>query len=69
LPKFFLSAFPQPQSYYSLTFDSNPAKHPDEYHDLQVKVENPGLAARTRTGYYAQPAGQKEVLASGSGKN
>ena len=27
----------------------------DEYHTLEVKVDKPGLTARTRTGYYAQP--------------
>ncbi len=43
------------KSYYTLSFDSSPAAHPDEYHDLQVKMEKPGIVARTRTGYYAQP--------------
>lgn len=43
------------RSYYSLTFDSSPSEHPDEYHDLQIKMNKPGLLARTRTGYYAQP--------------
>jgi VWFA-related protein len=42
-------------SYYSLSFDSNPAAHPDEYHDVQVKIDKPGLVARTRMGYYAEP--------------
>jgi VWFA-related protein len=42
-------------SYYSLTFDSSPAVHPDEYRDLQVKIDKPGVVARTWTGYYAQP--------------
>jgi VWFA-related protein len=42
-------------SYYTLAFDSTPAAHPDEYHDLQVKTEKPGTVIRTRTGYYAQP--------------
>jgi VWFA-related protein len=42
-------------SYYSLSFDSNPAAHPDEYHDVQVKIDKPGLVPRTRMGYYAQP--------------
>ena len=42
-------------SYYSLSFDSNPAAHPDEYHDVQVNIGKPGLVARTRMGYYAQP--------------
>jgi VWFA-related protein len=43
------------RSYYSLTFESEPAGHADEYHDLQVKIEKPGIVARTRTGYYSQP--------------
>jgi len=41
--------------FYTLSFDSPPADHPDEYHDLDVKIGKPGLTARTRTGYYAQP--------------
>ena len=43
------------KSYYSLAFDSNRAAHPDEYHDVRVKIGKPGLVARTRRGYYAQP--------------
>jgi len=43
------------KAFYTLSFDSPPADHPDEYHDLEVKVDKPGLKARTRTGYYAQP--------------
>jgi VWFA-related protein len=43
------------KSYYTLAFDSSPAEHPDEYHDLQIKIDKPGLAARTPAGYYAQP--------------
>jgi VWFA-related protein len=42
-------------SYYSLSFDSSPAAHPDEYHDIQVKVDRPGLVVRTQMGYYSQP--------------
>lgn len=40
--------------FYTLSFDSPPADHPDEYHSLQIKIVKPGLTARTRTGYYAQ---------------
>jgi len=40
---------------YTLTFDSPPAGHADEYHSLQVKINQPRLTVRTRTGYYAQP--------------
>lgn len=43
------------KAFYTLSFDSPPADHPDEYHDLEVKVDKPGLKARTRTGYYAEP--------------
>lgn len=42
-------------SYYTVAFDSTPGAHPDEYRDLQVKIDKPGLVARTQTGYYAQP--------------
>ncbi len=41
--------------WYVLTFDSPPADGPNEYHQLDVKIGKPGLTARTRTGYYAQP--------------
>lgn len=42
-------------AYYSVSFDSLPADGPNDYHALEVKVDKPGLTARTRTGYYAQP--------------
>jgi VWFA-related protein len=42
------------KAYYSLSFEAADADHPDEYHNLQVKIDKPGLTARTRTGYYAQ---------------
>jgi VWFA-related protein len=42
------------QAFYTLSFDSPPADHPNEYHSLQIKIDKPGLTARTRTGYYAQ---------------
>jgi VWFA-related protein len=43
------------QAYYELSFDPPPADRRDEYHGLIVQVSKPGLTARTRTGYYAQP--------------
>ena len=43
------------KSYYTLAFEYPPADHPNEYHTLDIKVDKPGLIARTRTGYYAQP--------------
>lgn len=42
------------KAYYTLSFDSAAADHPNEYHGLQVKIGKPGLTAHTRTGYYAQ---------------
>jgi VWFA-related protein len=43
------------EAYYTLTIDAAPADQPNLYHALTVKVAPPGLAARTRAGYYAQP--------------
>jgi VWFA-related protein len=43
------------QPYYELSFDSSPADRRNEYHSLEIKVDKPGLTARTRQGYYAQP--------------
>jgi VWFA-related protein len=42
-------------AYYELSFDPPPAEHRNEYHSLQIKVSQPGLTARTRTGYYSEP--------------
>jgi VWFA-related protein len=43
------------QAFYTLAFEAPTANSPDEYHSLQVKMNQHGLTARTRTGYYAQP--------------
>jgi VWFA-related protein len=43
------------KTYYVLTYNPPPAAHSDEYHDIVIKVDKPGLKARTRTGYYSQP--------------
>jgi VWFA-related protein len=43
------------EPYYRISFDTLPAQHPNEYHDLKVVVGRPGLNARTNTGYYDQP--------------
>jgi VWFA-related protein len=42
-------------SFYVLSFDSARADHANEYHAIEVKVDKPGVTARARTGYYAQP--------------
>lgn len=41
--------------FYRLTFDPSPAEHADEFHELKLLVDKPGLTARTNTGYYNQP--------------
>jgi VWFA-related protein len=43
-------------SFYVLSFDAARADQTfDEYHALGVTVDKPGIKARTRTSYYAQP--------------
>jgi hypothetical protein len=42
-------------AFYTLSFEPAPADGPDQYHELKVRVDKPGLTARTRTGYYDQP--------------
>jgi VWFA-related protein len=42
-------------AYYTLSFDPPRADHPNEYHHLEIKIDKPGLNARTRAGYYLQP--------------
>jgi VWFA-related protein len=42
-------------SYYVLSFDAAAGEGPNEYHALDIKVDKPGMVARTRSGYYAQP--------------
>jgi VWFA-related protein len=41
--------------YYEISFDPPPADRRDEYHHLEIQIAKPGLTARTRQGYYAQP--------------
>jgi VWFA-related protein len=42
-------------TFYVLSFEGLPGDGPNEYHALSVKIDKPGLTARTRTAYYAQP--------------
>lgn len=43
------------EAFYSLSFEAPPADGPNQYHELKVHVDKPGLTARTSTGYYDQP--------------
>jgi VWFA-related protein len=45
--------------FYEIAFTPASADHPDEYHRLEVQIATPGLTARTRQGYYAQPPSHK----------
>ncbi len=42
-------------AYYELSFNALPAEKHDEYHHIEIKVAEPGMVARTRQGYYAEP--------------
>ena len=42
-------------AFYSISFDPPRADRANEYHDLKVQIDRPGLTARTSTGYYNQP--------------
>lgn len=43
--------------YYVISYDSIPPDGPNEYHAIEVKMDQPQLKAQTRTGFYAQPSG------------
>ncbi len=49
------TAFTDLSSFYELTFSPLPAEHPNEYHRLELQVDQPGLTLHTLQGYYAQP--------------
>ena len=42
-------------AYYRLTIEAAPTERKDEYHQIDVRVGQAGLTARTTTGYYAEP--------------
>jgi VWFA-related protein len=42
-------------AFYEIRFAPSPGEHAREYHSIDVRVDQPGLTARTRQGYYAQP--------------
>jgi hypothetical protein len=42
-------------SYYVLSFNSAGASKEGEYHALDVRVNRPGLTARTNKAYYTMP--------------
>src|ERR1700730_1812023 len=44
------------QAYYVISFEPAAAGQRDEYHHLEIRLAKPGLSARSRQNYYAQPA-------------
>jgi VWFA-related protein len=44
-------------AFYQISFDPPAAEHADEYHDLKIVVNKPGVTVRANSGYYNQPAG------------
>lgn len=42
-------------SWYRITFDPLPSEKPNEYHHIEVRVDQPRAVVRTRDGYYANP--------------
>lgn len=42
-------------AFYTLSFNPPQATHPDEFHELKVQVDQPGVTLRTSSGYYDQP--------------
>lgn len=41
--------------WYTITFMPQSSEKPDIWHSVDVRLDKPGLIARTRPGYYAQP--------------
>lgn len=41
--------------FYAIRFDGQSSDQPNTWHDLDVKVDRPGVVVRTNKGYYAQP--------------
>jgi len=52
-------------AYYRMSFTPPRADGPNEYHELQVKVDRPGVTARTSKMYYNQPPNQEPGTATG----
>lgn len=42
-------------AYYTISFTPAHADEPNQYHELKLHVDKPGLTARTNTGYYSDP--------------
>jgi VWFA-related protein len=47
--------------FYTISFDAPRTEQVDDYHALSVEVDQPGVRARTNTGYYDQPVYYDQV--------
>lgn len=52
-------------AYYRISFTPPRADGPDEYHELQMKVDKPEITARTSNMYYNQPLDRQAGAATG----
>jgi len=43
-------------AYYRIGFDPPAAGHADEFHELKLVTDRPGLKVQTTMGYYDEPA-------------
>jgi VWFA-related protein len=43
------------KAFYVLSFESISSEKPNDYHNLELKVDKPGLIVHTSAGYYTQP--------------
>ena len=43
------------ESWYEIEFEAPPPDKPNAYHRLEIKIDKPGLTARTRANYYSKP--------------
>jgi hypothetical protein len=50
------NCFAAAKVYYTLGFDPSAGERVDEYHELAVKIDKPGMIAHTNTSYYTEPA-------------
>jgi VWFA-related protein len=55
IPRLIEKHIAEASNYYRLTFDPPRTEAVDEYHDLKVEIDRPGLTAHTGAGYYDEP--------------
>jgi VWFA-related protein len=56
--------FAESQSYYLLAFAPADLNAKDKFHEIDVKVNRPGVSVRTRAGYYTEGTGARAAVSS-----